>query len=99
MSNCTPIFGASATELRVKRALLDHLFTTPIARVVQATPNVENLASIKMQEAVGGLRVAEETFQFPESMRSRNTTPVHHYIYHVAREYLAEGARKRMCKC
>jgi RimJ/RimL family protein N-acetyltransferase len=80
-----PDFWGQRYGIEIKRALLNHLFTHTDCRVVQATPNVENIASIKMQESVGGLCVAEETFQFPESMRSRNTTPVHHYIYHVAR--------------
>ena len=33
------------------------------------TPNRENIASIKMQEAVGGRRVREGIYQFPENMK------------------------------
>jgi RimJ/RimL family protein N-acetyltransferase len=70
--------------VEIKRGLLDYLFTHTDCDAVQATPNVNNIASIKMQEAVGGERVGEEVYQFPESMRDF-TTPVHHYIYRVYR--------------
>ncbi len=43
-----------------------------------------NIASIKMQEAVGGVRIGEDVYEFPESMREF-TTPVHCYIYRVYR--------------
>jgi RimJ/RimL family protein N-acetyltransferase len=64
--------------------LLSHLFAHTRCTAVQATPNVHNVASIKMQEAVGGVRVGEQVYEFPEAMRDY-TTPVHHYIYHVYR--------------
>lgn len=80
-----PDFWGQRYGVEVKRALLDHLFTHTDCRVVQATPNVENIASVKMQESVGGLRMSEGTYQFPESMRSY-TAPVHHYIYYVTRD-------------
>ncbi len=68
----------------VKRGLLNHLFANSDCTAVEATPNVNNIASIKMQEAVGGIRVGEVTHNFPESMQGF-TTPVHHYIYRVNR--------------
>jgi len=70
--------------VEVKRGLLNHLFANTDCATVEATPNVGNIASIKMQEAVGGIRVGETTHRFPESMQSF-TTPVHHYIYRVSR--------------
>ncbi len=70
--------------VEVKRGLLNHLFANTDCIAIEATPNVNNLASIKMQEAVGGIRVGENTHLFPESMRSY-TAPVHHYIYRVSR--------------
>ncbi len=45
----------------------------------------QNIASIKMQEAVGGIRIREELHEFPPSMQAY-TTPVPHYIYHVRRK-------------
>jgi [ribosomal protein S5]-alanine N-acetyltransferase len=80
-----PQFWGHAYGVEVKRGLLDYLFTHTDCRVVQATPNVNNVASIKMQEAVGGVRVAETTYEFPAAMRAY-TTPVRAYVYHVRRE-------------
>lgn len=69
----------------IKRGLVDYLFTRTGCRAVKATPNKENIASRKMQEAVGGRCVGEGVFRFPEEMRDF-TCPVPHYIYMVYRE-------------
>lgn len=79
-----PTFWGSKYGVEVWRRLLAYMFTHTDCDAVQATPNVENVASIKMQEAVGGVRVGEDVYQFPESMRDY-TTSVHHYIYRVYR--------------
>lgn len=71
--------------LEIKRGLLDYIFTQTDCLVVQSTPNVGNIPSIKMQEAVGGVRVGEDTHEFPDEMKDY-TCPVHYYIYHVRRE-------------
>jgi [ribosomal protein S5]-alanine N-acetyltransferase len=70
--------------VEVKRGLLNHLFANTNCSAVEATPNVNNVASIKMQEAVRGVLIGEATDHFPEAMQSF-TTPVHHYIYRVSR--------------
>jgi RimJ/RimL family protein N-acetyltransferase len=80
-----PAFWGKKYGVEVKRALVDHLFTHTDCMAVEASPNVKNVASIKMQEAVGGVRVGEGTFEFPESMRAF-TTPVHAYVYRVYRD-------------
>jgi RimJ/RimL family protein N-acetyltransferase len=77
--------------VEVKQALVDYLFEHTECDSVEGTPNVNNVASIKMQEAVGAVRLSEDTFHFPESMAGY-TTPVHHYIYHVNR---SEWERRR----
>jgi RimJ/RimL family protein N-acetyltransferase len=69
----------------VKRGLLAYLFTRTECLVAQATPNVDNPASVRMQEAVGGRRVGESTHEFPPEMQSF-TCPVHCYVYQVRRE-------------
>lgn len=79
-----PEFWGHRYGVEVWRELVAYQFTHTDCHIVQATPNVENIASIKMQEAVGGRRVGEDVYQFPESMRDY-TTPVHHYIYRVYR--------------
>ena len=81
-----PEFWGQHYGVEIKRALLDYLFAHTDCRVVQATPNVSNTASIRMQEAVGGVRVDEGLSEFPESMRS-HTVPVHYFVYQVARDY------------
>lgn len=80
-----PEYWGQKYGVEIKQALLEYLFTHTLCTVVEATPNVKNIASIKMQEAVGGERVGEITFNFPESMHSF-TTPVHAFVYQVRRE-------------
>jgi ribosomal-protein-alanine N-acetyltransferase len=80
-----PAFWGHKYGAEVKRGLVSHLFAHTDCMAVQATPNVDNVASIKMQESVGGVRVGEQVYEFPESMRDY-TTPVHHYIYRVYRK-------------
>jgi RimJ/RimL family protein N-acetyltransferase len=79
-----PAHWGNKYGVEVKRGLLAYLFAHTDCVAVQGTPNVNNVASIKMQEAVGGVRVGEAVYEFPESMRDF-TAPVHHYIYLVYR--------------
>ena len=79
-----PAFWGNKYGIEVWRGLMVYMFTHTDCTAVQATPNVENVASIKMQESVGGVRVGEDVYQFPESMRDY-TSSVHHYIYRVNR--------------
>ncbi len=79
-----PTFWGHRYGIEVKRGLLDYIFTHTDAVAVEATPNVDNVASIKMQEAVGGKRVGESVYEFPLSMQGY-TTPVHSVTYRVTR--------------
>ena len=67
------------------KELVVYQFTHTDCDAIQTTPQVDNVGSIKMQEAVGGVRVSEDVYHFPESMQDY-TEPVHHYIYRVYRE-------------
>jgi len=87
-----PEFWGHKYGVEAWRALVAYQFMHTDCAAVQATPNVNNSASIKMQEAVGGVRIGEDVYRFPESMRD-TTTPVHHYIYRV---YRADWERNRM---
>jgi len=80
-----PAFWGHKYGVEIKRGLLAYLFDHTDCVAVEATPNVGNAASIKMQEAVGAVRVGEGLFEFPESMRAY-ATPVPHYFYRVSRE-------------
>lgn len=79
-----PEFWGRRYGVEVKRGLLDYLFSQTECRAVQASPNVANIASIKMQEAVGGVRVAEGVY-YPPPARKSYATPVHYYLYIVYR--------------
>jgi RimJ/RimL family protein N-acetyltransferase len=80
-----PQFWGNKYGVEIKKALVDYLFHRTACQIVEATPNVKNVASIKMQEAVGGVRVGEGVFDVPES-RCDYQQPVHHYVYHVYRD-------------
>ncbi|MCB8954240.1 MAG: GNAT family N-acetyltransferase [Ardenticatenales bacterium] len=80
-----PAYWGYRYGVEIKRGLLQFLFNHTECIAVEATPNVENAASIKMQEAVGGRRVGEAVVEFPASMQGY-TKPVHHYIYRVYRD-------------
>ncbi len=75
----------------VKQGLVDYQFTHTDCVAVQGSPNVNNPASIKMQESVGGVRVDRKTYEFAED-DERVTTPVHHHVYRVFRD---EWLRRR----
>jgi RimJ/RimL family protein N-acetyltransferase len=79
-----PRFWGHKYGVEVKQGLVDYLFTHTDCTAVQGTPNVANIASIKMQEAVGAVRVAERVHEFPEE-RQEGTCAVHHYVYRVFR--------------
>jgi RimJ/RimL family protein N-acetyltransferase len=79
-----PTFWGHKYGVEAWRGLVAYQFAHTDCSIVAATPNVENIASIKMQQAVGGVRVGEGVYEFPEAMRDF-TTPVHHYVYHVYR--------------
>jgi RimJ/RimL family protein N-acetyltransferase len=80
-----PRFWGNKYGVEVKQGLVDYLFTHTDCSVVQASPNVNNTASIKMQESVGGICVGEKVHEFPDHMRDY-TQDVHAYIFHVRRE-------------
>ncbi len=95
-----PKFWGNKFGVEIKRGLLSYLFMNTDCIIVEATPNIGNIASIKMQEAVGGQRIGESVYHFPEEKRDY-TKPVHLYIYHVFREAWqgnmeTEGGRSNM---
>ena len=79
-----PEFWGHKYGAEIWQALVSYQFTNTDCAFVQATPNVNNVASIKMQEAIGGVRTGEGLYRFPESMQGY-TAPVRHYIYRVRR--------------
>ncbi|MCB9418896.1 MAG: GNAT family N-acetyltransferase [Ardenticatenaceae bacterium] len=79
-----PRFWGHKYGVEIKQGLVDYLFTNTKCTAVQGTPNVANIASIKMQEAVGAVRIAERVYEFSEDRRE-GTCPVHHHVYQVFR--------------
>jgi len=86
-----PRFWGNKYGVEIKKALVDYLFTHTSCDCVTATPNVNNPASIHMQEAVGGRRMGEKVCSFPEHMADY-TTDVHYYDYRVFREDWSAGS-------
>lgn len=80
-----PQFWGNKYGLEIKRGLIDYLFTHTECIAIEAWPNKDNIASQKMQEAVGGIRVDEGVYKFPEKMRSY-TVDVPYYLYRVYRK-------------
>ncbi len=66
-------------------ALIDQLFLRSTCSIVRGTPNVANLASIRMQESAGMRRVGRGVSEFPASMQAY-TAPVPHFVYEITRE-------------
>ncbi len=79
-----PSFWGHRYGLEVWRALIAYQFTHTDCATVQATPNVANHASIKMQEAVGARPVGEGVYLFPDAL-AEHTTPVQHIVYQLSR--------------
>lgn len=92
-----PAFWGNKYGVEAWKSLVDYLFTHTDCKIVQATPNVENIASIKMQEAAGGVRAGEDIGSPPESM-GEETTPVRYYIYQVQRSDWQQNRLNKLTK-
>ena len=65
----------------VKRGLVDYLFTHTACQGVKGTPNKMNIASQKMQQSVGAVKIDEGTFKAPpNSQLPRIDVPYYTYI-------------------
>jgi RimJ/RimL family protein N-acetyltransferase len=62
-----PEFWGNRYGVETKQGLVDYLFENSGCLAVEATPNRDNVPSIKMQEAVGGVRVGEGIRRLGES--------------------------------
>jgi len=80
-----PSFWGHKYGVELWRAMVAYLFLHTACVAVQGTPNIQNIASIKMQEATGATRVGEGVFEFPAKM-SGYTTPVPYYTYRLTRQ-------------
>ncbi len=80
-----PAFWGHKYGVEAWKGLLAYEFAHTDCDAVVASPNVENIASIRMQKAAGAVCVDEGVYEFPESMRDY-TIPVHYYVYRLSRE-------------
>jgi len=78
--------------LEIKRGLLNYLFSHTDCSCVQATPNIHNIASIKMQEAVGGVRAGTGKSLIPQPDGAQSIT-VEYAIYRVYRRIWQKAQR------
>lgn len=65
-----PHFWGLGYGPEIKQALVDYIFEHTDADIVQATPNVENKASQKMQRLVGANPAGKGLFHFPDSEKN-----------------------------
>jgi RimJ/RimL family protein N-acetyltransferase len=79
-----PRFWGQKFGVEIKQALVDYLFQHTGCEAIEATPNINNIASIRMQEAVGGVRVGGGIFPVPDSSKGERT-PVPYHVYRVYR--------------
>jgi RimJ/RimL family protein N-acetyltransferase len=87
-----PIYWGQRYGSEIKKGLVDYLFTNNDCLAVDATPNVINIASIRMQQSIGAVWIGEGVHTFPETM-DEYIQPVHHYIYRVYRSKWEEGTK------
>ncbi|MEN6370321.1 MAG: GNAT family protein [Thermotogota bacterium] len=79
-----PSFWGRGYGRELWAALVDQAFLRTTCVIVRGTPNVANIASIRMQESAAMKRVGEGVAGFPALMRDF-TTPVPHYVYEISR--------------
>jgi RimJ/RimL family protein N-acetyltransferase len=80
-----PSFWGRGYGRELWAALIDQLFLHSSCAVVRGTPNVANVASIRMQDSAGMARVGEGVSKFPASMRAF-TAAVPYFVYEIARD-------------
>ncbi|MBN2460752.1 MAG: GNAT family N-acetyltransferase [Candidatus Cloacimonetes bacterium] len=79
-----PYYWGQGFGKEIQHALVDYIFSSTSAIAVEATPNQRNIASCKVQEAVGAECIGESIYHFPENMRSI-TADVPYFIYRLYR--------------
>jgi len=77
-----PGFWGKGYGKELKNGLCKYLFRHTGTKIVKASPNKNNKASQRMQEACGGFKVEESVYRFPPKMQ-HYTEDVHCIIYHI----------------
>ena len=87
-----PAFWGHKYGVEIKRGLVQYLFDHTECTAVQASPSSQNIASIKMQEAVGGVRAGKG--QTLVQQADGTTTMVEYTIYRVYRRIWEKAQRE-----
>ncbi|MFH2035111.1 MAG: GNAT family protein [Candidatus Zixiibacteriota bacterium] len=77
-------FWGKKYGVEIKQTLVDYLFENTDCTYIKATPNRNNIASQRMQESVGGVKVGEGLYRFPEKMRGY-TIDIPYFEYRIYR--------------
>ena len=80
-----PSFWGCGFGRELWAALIDQLSLHSSCAAIRGTPNVANVASIRMQESAGMTRVGEVVSEFPASMRAF-TAAVPYFVYEITRD-------------
>lgn len=80
-----PRYQGCGYGVEIKTAILNYLFDNTDCEAVEATPNIGNNASIRMQEKVGGIRIDRRIHHFEADYTSPART-LEYFVYHVKRE-------------
>lgn len=79
-------------------ALCKYVFSKTRTKIVETSPNVQNIASQKIAEAVGGKEIKNFVYHFPSKMR-HFTKDVYGVIYHVRKDnWLEKNMRIKKIK-
>jgi RimJ/RimL family protein N-acetyltransferase len=73
--------------------IVSYQFRNTDCEAIVTTPNVANIAAIRLYEAAGAMRTGESVYEFPEAMRDF-TTPVHSYTYRLSRSSWQQKAQE-----
>jgi len=69
----------------IKRGLVSYLFENTDCRAIKATPNINNIASQRMQERVGARKRGEGIYRFPPDT-GQKTCDVSYFEYLLSRD-------------
>lgn len=87
-----PAFWGHKYGVEIKRGLVQYLFDHTECTAVQADPNSQNIASIKMQEAVGAVRAGKGHTRITQA--DGTTKMVEYYSYRVYRRIWEKAQRE-----
>lgn len=80
-----PEYWGNKFGIEVWRGLVEYIFSHSQCQIIQGTPNIGNIASIRMQESVGATRISQGKYYFSDTNKE-NTTPINYYLYQLTKQ-------------